>query len=1150
MKKGVRYSRLCLFAFVGWLFQTQVFAQTVSSVAIDFQILTEIRPVAYQPGTLLYESGSFSLQNKYNTVTIHGLGIDLPNGTSEVTWSIEFLNLGVGRAGLLLYDPPTLGDSHDDFWEKVNGQWEIKSTKDGSNFAARLAGVPLGKQQEKVIYENAKTSLGKLYLSSKEIGDTVILDGDNSELTAIQFEYYAALSPFGDIPKGKVRLYLNDGESHSTAEVPVDPRGEMTFTKGSSIVFDNPRGVKGDIEIAGSEIGDEFKFDDSRRVINQIQFEYYAALNPFESDQKGVLRFYANNGSVTGDAGFKKPGDLLFESPPFSLRAGYNMVTVSGLRVHVPEDVPSVTWAFDFTGLTSIGKVGLLRHDSPVKGDSANAFWINKGTKASPNWQLQSSAAGRGNFSARVAAQIPLPASLSIGSQVYKMGSPIEVSFSNGPGNPKDWIGIYRPEAIPGSTAASAWAYVNGSKISGEGHIDGKVEFKDLLAPGNYVARLFGNDGYEQLSDVTFSIAEPPELSMGSENYLQGQPITIQFANGPGNAKDWIAVYRPDAIPSKTPSLLWAFVNGTQTASGGQDAGSITLEAGLPAGEYIARFLENDGYTQLAEVSFYVTDNTMPVITLIGLPNIKIPVGGDYTDAGATAVDDVDGKITSSIQVTGGVNVNKPGVYTISFNVKDTSGNAAATVNRTITVADVVPPVITLIGSKIITIPVGSNYTDAGATANDDVDGEVTSFIEAKGEVNINKPGIYNISFNVKDSSGNIAETVLRTIRVVDVIPPVIKLVGSMSITITVGGDYTDAGATAIDDVDGDVTFSIQSSGEVNTNKKGVYKIAFNVKDSSGNAAETIVRKIIVEDVLDDMIPPVISLKGLPSVTIPMGANYTDAGATAHDNLDGNISSLIQVSGIILTGKPGTYTITYNVKDSSGNSAKKVIRTITVEDKTSPVITLNGAEAVTIQFGDAYEDAGATASDSVDGDITSYIETKGIVDVNQPGVYTIFFNVKDNSGNVAVPVVRTVTVVDAVPPVITLNGSPSVTIQLGDTYIDAGATAWDNADGDISNLIEVAGIVPTGSPGVFTRTFKVQDKSGNPAEPLVRIIRVIESGPPALQIARNADGNFTIKFEGQLQTTSSMNVLWRTISLESPVVLSPDQAAAFFRAKH
>ena len=75
-------------------------AQTIKSVAIDFQILTETRPIAHQPGTLLYESGTFSLQNKYNTVTVHGLGLDLPEGTSEVTWSVEFINLGVGRAGL------------------------------------------------------------------------------------------------------------------------------------------------------------------------------------------------------------------------------------------------------------------------------------------------------------------------------------------------------------------------------------------------------------------------------------------------------------------------------------------------------------------------------------------------------------------------------------------------------------------------------------------------------------------------------------------------------------------------------------------------------------------------------------------------------------------------------------------------------------------------------------------------------------------------------------------------------------------------------------------------------------------------------------------------------------------------------------------
>ena len=252
---------------------------------------------------------------------------------------------------------------------------------------------------------------------------------------------------------------------------------------------------------------------------------------------------------------------------------------------------------------------------------------------------------------------------------------------------------------------------------------------------------------------------------------------------------------------------------------------------------------------------------------------------------------------------------------------------------------------------------------------------------------------------------------------------------------------------------------------------------------------------------------------------------------------------------MILAGKPGVYTITFNVKDKSGNAAKKVIRKITVEDQTSPVITLNGSQTITIQFGDAYEDAGATARDNLDGNVTSSIQITGVDNLNQPGVHTISFNVKDKTGNVAVPVFRTVTVVDAVPPVITLNGSSSVTIHVGETYTDEGATAWDNSDGDISSLIEISGIIPTGSPGVFTRTYKVRDKSGNVAAPLVRIIRVVESRPPALQIDRNADGTFTISFEGRLQTALGVNTTWRTISLESPAVLLADQAAAFFRAK-
>jgi len=784
--QGVQIIRGCLLACGVLALQGQAVSQTITSVAIDFQIITETRPVAHQPGTLLFESDTFSLQNKYNTVTIHGLGLELPEGTSEVTWSVEFLNLGVGRAGLLLYDPPTLGKSHDDFWEKVKGEWELKSTPNGSNFAARLAGVPIGKDDDEVIYENAKNSLGKVYLSSKEVGDTVILDGDNSELTAIQFEYYAALSPFGDIPKGKVRIYLNDGESQATAEVPVDPRGEMELRLGGLVVYDNARGAKGEIQFVSDEIGDEFTLDGSQRVINQIQFEYFAALNPFETTQKGELRFYANNGPVTGEGGPKKPGDLLFESDTFSLRAGYNMVTVSDLRVRVPEEVTSVTWAVEFTGVTNIGKVGLLLHDEPAKGASANTFWLNTGTKTAPDWQLQNPADGRGNFSARIAAQTPPPVSLTVGSEISAMGEPVKVTFAEGPGNPKDWVGIYRPDMIPGSAAAPAWAYVNGSKKAGKGRTGGTLVFDDVLPAGKYVARFFENDGYDQLASVTFSIAEPPGVTVGSEAYLPDEAITIHFARGPGNPKDWIAIYRPDMIPAKVPSLLWAFVNGTQTAGEGLTSGAVTFAAGLPAGAYVARYLENDGYNQLAGVSFSVTDNAAPVITLKGEQSVTIDVGENYEDTGATAHDDVDGDITQSIEITGMIITGTPGVYTITFNVKDKSGNAAASVVRTVRVVDEVAPVITLKGEQSVTIDVGENYEDTGATAHDDVDGDITQSIEITGMIITGTPGVYTITFNVKDKSGNAAVPVVRTIQVVKPGPPALGIARNADGTLTI----------------------------------------------------------------------------------------------------------------------------------------------------------------------------------------------------------------------------------------------------------------------------------------------------------------------------------------------------------------------------
>jgi hypothetical protein len=158
--------------------------------------------------------------------------------------------------------------------------------------------------------------------------------------------------------------------------------------------------------------------------------------------------------------------------------------------------------------------------------------------------------------------------------------------------------------------------------------------------------------------------------------------------------------------------------------------------------------------------------------------------------------------------------------------------------------------------------------------------------------------------------------------------PPVITLLGANPLDVEFGSSYTDPGATATDDVDGDLTGSIVVGGDtVNTSALGSYIVTYDVSDSAGNAAAQVTRTVNVVD----NTKPVIVLSGANPQVIPAGAAYTELGATATDNVDGDISGsiVIDASGVN-TAVAGSYTVTYNVVDSSGNAAIEVTRTVTV----------------------------------------------------------------------------------------------------------------------------------------------------------------------------------------------------------------------------
>ena len=247
------------------------------------------------------------------------------------------------------------------------------------------------------------------------------------------------------------------------------------------------------------------------------------------------------------------------------------------------------------------------------------------------------------------------------------------------------------------------------------------------------------------------------------------------------------------------------------------------------------------------------------------------------------------------------------------------------------------------------------------------------------------------------------------------------------------------------------------------------YKLVYNFNNGSGVP--------VVALVPDDTTAPVITLSGDATVSISAGSSYTDAGATATDNVDSSVT--VSTSGSVNTAVPGNYTLTYSATDAAGNQATPVTRTVTVSDTTAPLITLSGEATVSISVGGSYTDAGATATDNVDGSVT--VTTTGTVDTAVPGNYTLTYSATDAAGNQATPVTRTVTVI--VP---TFSDWAS-------GYGLSGANAAADADPDkdgIKNGVEyvlggnptvsdAATIAPTGakSGSNYVYTFKRTDVS-------------------------------------------------------------------------
>ncbi|CEI71969.1 immunoglobulin-like domain-containing protein [Romboutsia hominis] len=310
----------------------------------------------------------------------------------------------------------------------------------------------------------------------------------------------------------------------------------------------------------------------------------------------------------------------------------------------------------------------------------------------------------------------------------------------------------------------------------------------------------------------------------------------------------------------------------------------------------------------------------------INAENKTIKVGEKFNPlTGVTANDKEDGNITDKIKVVEDtVNTNKVGTYTVKYEVTDNEG-ATATKTITVTVKSNDKPVIT--GVDNISIREGTEFDPmAGVTATDTEDGNITKDIKITGNVDVNKPGKYELIYTVTDSDRN--TTTVK--RVIIVNPKMVEInavptINAENRIINVGEKFNPlTGVTANDKEDGNITDKIKVVEDtVNTNKIGTYTVKYEVTDSKGaTATKTITVTVKSND------KPVIT--GADNVSIREGTEFDPmAGVTATDTEDGNITKDIKITGNVDVNKPGKYELIYTVTDSDGNTTT-VKRIVTV----------------------------------------------------------------------------------------------------------------------------------------------------------------------------------------------------------------------------
>ena len=384
-----------------------------------------------------------------------------------------------------------------------------------------------------------------------------------------------------------------------------------------------------------------------------------------------------------------------------------------------------------------------------------------------------------------------------------------------------------------------------------------------------------------QTDDGLFRVGVPPvlwvneglDLDEGASEILTAAQLAVQDVD--------------NTAAELVYTLLGGPASGTLSGpQGGLGQGSTFTQADID--QNVLNYAHDGSETTTDAFLFSVTDgggtslNGTFVITVVPVndPPTLAPIGALQVDAGqflevAVATSDPDGTpslAAANLPSFSGFVDNGDGTGTLRF--FPGFGSAGFYDNLVMTATDEDYPALTASETFSLAVILSNespvavagadqtlNYVTVGATpvlldgtgSSDPEDDPLTYQWSVDGTVVSTDPaptiqlplGMHTVTLLVNDGVFDSPADEL-IVEIVDGTAPELTLLGDNPLFLEVGNSYDEPGATAIDEVDGDLSGSIVISGSVDSGTEGTYELTYQVSDQAGNAAPILTRTVEV----------------------------------------------------------------------------------------------------------------------------------------------------------------------------------------------------------------------------------------------------------------------------------------------------------------